>query len=72
MTVVDLPRVQAALTELDRLVAAYPELRGEAARMDELVALAAAAGIDAAALSDVAAVMAEEHEADLNPIRNEA
>jgi len=49
MNVVDLPRVRRARAKLDRLVAAYPELRGEGARLAALV--------DAAEL--------HEHEADL-------
>lgn len=37
---VDLLRVRRTLTALDRLVAAYPELRGEGARLAALVAAA--------------------------------
>ena len=37
MNVVDLPRVRRARAKLDRLVAAYPELLGEGARLAALV-----------------------------------
>lgn len=60
MSVIDLPRVRAALAELDRLLAAHPRLRGAADRFAAMVDVATVAEVDVAELAEVAATVAED------------
>ena len=65
MRVIDLPRVRAALTALDRLLAAHPELRRGGARLSALFRLAEEAHVDVDQLDTVAA---EEAHVDVDQV----